>query len=374
MARLCKVKGLNNEAAKSDTLPFRLKVLNWGKNSTLKGDVVVNKTTEKVFAENQKATGREEIVLDFEHNTVPGTEEYNRTKEPREVAAHGTLEIIPGDGVYMNMSRWTDSGRDNAKNYPDLSPAVTLNDEGVLIGMHSVALTRAGAVNDLTFLHANTDMEAEFKILNTGIQTPDAYKLALQPNPPKATEFMSNPHADYFRKCMSADMPDMALKADDAVWADLEKMHREGSLVFKKVGPLDNAGGTKPEIVGYAADAIAKIIKAEVVALTAPLSASLDSLTKSANDAAAASEQREREALVAQASRDGKVVPLSAETIKITPLAVLREMVAGLKKSVPTERLINLSAGGKPPTELKGLARTRAAFQEQGVSGLPTRN
>lgn len=48
--------------------------------------------------------------------------------------------------------------------------------------------------------------------------------------------------------------------------------------------------------------------------------------------------RRDREALCAQAAREGKVIPLSAEQIAATDLTVLRDMVGKLPVTVPLDR------------------------------------
>jgi len=141
----------------SKTLPKRIKVLSWGKNTTTDGDVYLTKETLKTFSDYQKKTGRDEdVALDFGHNTVPGSIEYV-AGEPKQIAAYGDPELIEGDGLYLNDLEWTDSGKKNAKNYKDLSPAVKVDRNGVVIGLHSVALTEAGAVHGLKFYNAKYD-------------------------------------------------------------------------------------------------------------------------------------------------------------------------------------------------------------------------
>ena len=87
-----------------------------------------------------------QVALDYEHNTWPGSLAYKESQEPREVAAFMTIEVLEGKGVFANMDRWTPSGIAKAHNYCDLSATPMLDDEGDVIGILSVALTRAGSV------------------------------------------------------------------------------------------------------------------------------------------------------------------------------------------------------------------------------------
>lgn len=126
-------------------MPKRLRLLKWGVNATTEGDVVVNEATLAGFAAWQRKEGREEVALDFEHNTVEGTPEYARSQEPRPVAAFGKPVVVSGDGLYLENLSWTETGKANFGHYADLSAAPWLDGNRVVVGLHSGALCRAGA-------------------------------------------------------------------------------------------------------------------------------------------------------------------------------------------------------------------------------------
>jgi hypothetical protein len=130
--------------ARATELPPRIKLLSWGVNETTEGPITVNERSLEAFADMQRKTGRERVALDFEHNTVPGTPEYERTQEPRAVAAYGTPLIIQGEGLFLDGLTYTEIGEANAANYEDVSAAPFTND-GLVLGLHSAALTRTGA-------------------------------------------------------------------------------------------------------------------------------------------------------------------------------------------------------------------------------------
>ena len=148
------LKAISNGALSSDSLPTRIKLLNWGKNETVKGPVILDDASVAAFSANQRARGFDRVALDYEHNTIEGSPEYERTKEPRDVAGYGTPEMVQGDGLYLSAIDWTPSGRASAKNFSDLSPAPSLDKNRRVIFLHSVALVRNGAVFDLTFFSA----------------------------------------------------------------------------------------------------------------------------------------------------------------------------------------------------------------------------
>ena len=151
---LITLRAVSNGALVAEQLPTRLKILDWGRNATVKGTILVDDETAKSFEERQQSAGHGEIAIDFEHNTVAGSPEYERTKEPRPVAGYGRPTILRGDGLYLSNIRWTPDGQASAKNFADLSPAVQVDGENRVTFVHSVALCRNGAVHELTFFSA----------------------------------------------------------------------------------------------------------------------------------------------------------------------------------------------------------------------------
>ena len=142
-----------NRALTTKTLPKRIKVLDIGRTDSVKGPVIINDKTLRVFNDTQKQIGRQRVPIDFNHNTVQGSSAYEAEKEPRAVAGYGT-PVIDQDGLWLEDITWTPTGEKAAKDYEDLSPAPILDDEDVVTGLHSVALCPAGAINDLHFYNA----------------------------------------------------------------------------------------------------------------------------------------------------------------------------------------------------------------------------
>ncbi len=153
-SELVACKAISNGALASEKLPTEIKLLNWGENETTKGVVIVDETTMATLAANQRSSGFDRIALDYEHNTVEGSPEYERTKEPRDVAGYGVPKIIQNDGLYLTGITYTASGKLNARNFADLSPTPLLDKQRRVVFLHSVALVRNGAVHDLSFFSA----------------------------------------------------------------------------------------------------------------------------------------------------------------------------------------------------------------------------
>lgn len=155
-SELVACKAISNGALASESLPHEIKLLNWGVNQTTKGDVIVDDTTAAALSVNQRSLGFDRIALDFEHNTVEGSPEYDRTKEPRDVAGYGVPKLVKGDGLYLSAIEYTPIGKEKARNFADLSPTPLLDKNRRVIFLHSVALVRNGAVHDLSFFSAAT--------------------------------------------------------------------------------------------------------------------------------------------------------------------------------------------------------------------------
>jgi len=122
-------------------------MLKWGENETTDGSVKVGEHTLQSLAANQAKFGFEEVVLDFNHNTVPGHP--NNKGEPAFIAATAELKVDRNEGLIFDNIKWTDKGKEHVAHYPDLSPAVQLDGDGEVVFCHSAALCRQGKVKDL---------------------------------------------------------------------------------------------------------------------------------------------------------------------------------------------------------------------------------
>lgn len=281
--------------ARDGKLPARHHLLAWGDNPSTKGNIRVGQST-LVLPENQHREGFDRIAIDFEHNTLEGSPEYNRTQEPRPIAGTARPVIRAEGGLDLEDIRWTPEGEKNIQHYEDLSPVVRLNARGEVDFIHSVALTRNGAVHDLNLTYCSSQ-------------------------PSTSTPVMPDPTVD------------------------LTPINAALTALTARLDALEKREIPKPDLT--------------------PLSARIEALEKNTDAARTAAETKERADLVAQATKEGKVIPLSAELIAQTPLVVLRSMVEKTPSTIP------LSARGTQPkadgktSELKGRDKTVAAFNAQ---------
>lgn len=269
--------------------PTRLKVANWGKNEALPigKTPIVNETTIACLPHNQKLANFDQLCLDFQHNTLPGTEAYKADKEPRNIAAKGYPEVISGDGLYLRDLEWTPQGiaAFTGGHFPDLSPAAKLNDAGEIIFLHSAALCRQGSI--------------------TGLHAFAAEKLpAMKSNPSETSSTMD------YKKILCLMLGLDATKATDA---EIETAATQFASDEK------DEDGTK------AATEAVKPVAEKVTAMSTSLvtlNARLDSI--------------ERANITARAIAAGKIVPMGVEKL---PLAEFKTMIDSLAADqVPLEK------------------------------------
>lgn len=357
-------------------LPDRLKILNWGVNKTNQGDITVDETTFSCFASNQAKLGRDTIPIDFNHNSVPGTEAYLAAKGSPNLAGYSVPIVIHGQGLFLEKVETTKSGMELAADYKDLSPAPLVDDKGIVIGLHSVALCPAGSVDGLTLSDsALKALSAELKILSvpdTTLQTdnskglPKAYAGTQEKN-----KLMNDEMFSLIKKHL--DMPEHCTYED--VMEKLKATPGKG-----KRGPLDESPpGSSTKIAQWESDGgnaekgnaglamIAKMeadFKSQLEATLKPLSAELTKVKGEMEDARKAVEKQQRDALISQATKDGKVIPLSAEMIDKTSYELLTNIVSNLKPVVPlTSKVRILSADAKPAK--RTLSDAAEAIQRQ---------
>lgn len=285
--------------ADGKALPDRVRVLKWGRNETTKGLFILDDYSAKVLPLNQTVLGFDTVALDYEHNTVPGTPAYLESKEPRPIAANGRITVVPGEGLFIESLNWTPSGTENARNYPDLSGAVARDEQNRVIFAHSVALTRNGATPDIHLLSvgameindSNNPMDPENMISVAEM----AGALGIASNPTKA-----------------------------GVLERLKTLAAGEAAIATLSAALKDKDGKAIDLVTLAADV--KAMKDGQVT------------------AASAATEAERQRIVADAAAAGKIIPLSADTVKTLTPAALREMVDGLK---PGMVALSATASGK---------------------------
>jgi len=272
-------------------LPDRLVVFPWGEHKTAKGMFRVGEVTLSSLPANQKLTNFDRVVLDFDHNTVPGSASYKG--EPALIAATARVACHAGEGIVYEDIQWTEEGKRfiGGGHYRDLSPTVKRDASGNVIWLHSAAACRVGVVPDLILFSASTE----------------------EPNNP-------NP------------------KNNPAM--DIEKLK---AIVCALLG-LDPEKATDEEIEAAAKKASEKEAKEAAAATgsgenkskgTEELSDKVDKLSATVNAFISASQKGERERLLERATREGKVVP---KAISALPVETLSALIDELPVTVPVEK------------------------------------
>lgn len=289
----------------AENLPTELRVLKSGDNESTKGIVRVGNKTRTLLPLNQKQQGFDRIALDFEHNTVPGTRAYKESSEPRPVAAYGVAQLRD-DGIWLTNLDWTPDGVKNARNFIDLSPAPSMDENNEVIFLHSVALCRQGSVFDLSIF------SVELNSVTTAMEDELMDKLlaALR----KAYNLAETATENDIAAALAAGPATFTTKLTDL----------EGKITTLTIA-LEKG---KPEKGG---DAGKNDLAEKVTILTTDFAGLKSTIVNMQSEI----ERRDRDALVALASREGKVIPLSADEIGKTPIKTLSEMVSKLAVTVP---------------------------------------
>lgn len=309
-------------------LPGKLPILKWGDNESVKGVYRVTERTLHSLAANQRRRGYDTIALDYEHNTVPGTPAYKESKEPRVVAGHGPVEVIEGVGIVLHVD-YTDDGKVNAKNFKDVSACVEIDEvTREVLFVHSAGLCRNGAVYDLHFL--SVDLPANVQAI-----TMEALAAKLGEMESRLS------YMDMLQKAL-----EQAQKENAALKAAVEAMSEKLQAMSRPAPELETLSAAINPVAGQLQALGAKIdpVPARLEALSARL------------------DEQDRALLVMRATAAGKVIPLSDDEIKRTPLHTLNAICDQLPAGqVPMRRntsaVIPLGAGGEAAPHLAQIAK-----------------
>lgn len=275
-------------------VPSRLVIAKWGRNESANGDFFVTHTTRKILPALQKLLGFEEVTIDFEHNTVPGTPAYKADKEPRNVAANNArLSVVEGEGIVAEGLQWTPSGSKSLSEglHPDLSPTIKTNDAGEVVFVHSAALCRQGAVNGLR--------------VHTAAEIIPAGKLAL----------------------FSAQLSQLSTHTSDQPSTSATMDYKKLLIILLGLSPNASDADIETACKGFADSTTTNNNALKTYAATLKgIQESFDALNKRISE-------RERQALIAEATAAGKLIPhgagvdaLSLDQFK----AVLDSLPAGI--------------------------------------------
>lgn len=312
--------GIGKDAA----LPSRLVVMPWGRNEINGGEhLIVNETTLAELPGNQARLNFDKVALDFEHNSVKGTEHY--AGEPLKVAAYATPRVIAGEGIVYENIEYTQDGIDAIRggHYMDLSPTVKVNAANEVTFIHSAACCRVGQIRGLELVAATADpFETEIKKNND--MDYKAILLALLSLNTDASE-------EEIQTASTAAAE--TLQGMKTMTGDLSSLKGQLNRLAEDVKTLTTAEGLSP-LSSEAAEKL-QTLTGEVATLKA-------SLVKN-----------ERQRIKDEALREGKLIPASAEELELDQYRTLvAELPAG---QVPVEQRtpehLKVLSSGAPTTE-----------------------
>lgn len=325
---LCAFRAVALDASGGAPFPRRLVICPPGQSDARsRGKIIVSADTFSGLAERQASMKLGmRLALDAEHCTVEGTPAYLADKEPRAVLAWATLSGSPEEGLVYEDIEPTPLGLEAwaNKQYQDISPAVFRRKDGTVLAVHSTAFCRHGELDGLTIFAA-------------------AAGKTLAP-------FFAALSASTFPKPMKPTAELIALLAALGVTlaADADEATTTAALI---------SGTSKASEMMSDKPSAMSAFETRLTTLSADLQT-----VKSERD------DMKREQLVTRAGLEGKVIPLSAEMIKATPLNVLEEIVSKAAPGVvPLGRKTSSAeqTGDKPDTlSAEGLA----VFAKMGLT------
>ena len=296
---LAATEAILDSADQSRKLPERFRVFPWGTVETDQGPITLDASSAASIRRRNRTETGDTVVLDFEHNTVKGHENY--MPEPCPVAAHCRIEIVPDDGLYFVPTDWTDDGEKyvGGKHYKDVSLAAKLDSTGHIRRVLSAGACREGEVEEMCLLSRTSDDGAD--------DFPE--------DNPETKTTMDN------EKLVAAIREALELDADVTPEGVLEALIKR----------LADAGvEVKKEDVETAALSIDLNDEGQIIALKKALG--LDELITNVTDFKKSSETDLRDRLLSRAASEGKVVPKSAQSYKPD---VLEALIDELPVTVP---------------------------------------
>jgi phage I-like protein len=346
----------SSEAVAPGSVPKSIQLLSWGEHETAKGIVILSMDAKQAFIDFQAGMNWGDVAGDFEHNTVTTSETYRG--EPAKIAGNFKISLT-ADGLIADLINATPEGDDCVGNghYRDISPTVVLDAQNRVIGLHSFAFCRKGAVKNLTLFSATFDPAAEAKKPVTERQ---------QQGPQDAEELLTA------LRDITASKPD----------ASPTQVLRN---LLTKIETANPTNPNPPDKKPMTPEEIDQRIAAAINPVTAKLDALTAAITKMTGEGGALTElsssikalkdkqtEDERQFILLTASREGKVVP--AETVKTLSNDQLRSLVTELPVTVPlsarTPHVLPLSAApgsdpdaGYDPTIAKNLGLTKEAYK-----------
>lgn len=296
--------------------------------------------TVKVLSANQKLIGRVRVPVGFEHNIDPGSPEYERTKEPRDIAGQGNVICLSGEGIYLDDSTWTPLGNEKATHYEDLSPTPIFDKKTRrVVGLLSASFTRTGSIFDLTLASA----------ANAIATLSASSEIVIPEEPMNQPKFLSV-------VALAAALKLPADASDETICAAIAKLGVPAAASTIKV----------------------KFGDKEMEFTIEQLAARVVTLESKFEEGETLSVGRERAALMARLASEGKAPldpdtgkPFSADALGKLELSSLKILCVNTPATVPlSSRNRAVNEGSQLDPNLKGTSRVIAAFErEQQMTG-----
>lgn len=153
MIACCTSQEISAPARRFRILPAGLFRAKDGRPQGLTGWMMDAAAAKRVIESVNRMQG--DLVIDYEHATLSAKKTANASPA---AGWFKSLQWVEGSGLYVADARWTDraSKMITDKEYRYISPVFAFDAAGLVIGLHSLALTNDPALDGLTDLAAAT--------------------------------------------------------------------------------------------------------------------------------------------------------------------------------------------------------------------------
>lgn len=149
----CSAQAIGGNKTRFRIIPAGLFRARDGRPQNLPGWMMDRTVAQRIIAATAASKG--DVVIDYEHQTLDA---HNKTGAVPAAGWFKQLEWVEGDGLYVTDARWTARASQmiDAKEYRYISPVFAFDALGMVVGLHSIALTNNPALDGLTDLAAAT--------------------------------------------------------------------------------------------------------------------------------------------------------------------------------------------------------------------------
>lgn len=153
MIASCSAQAIGGNKTRFRIIPSGLFRARDGRPQNLPGWMMDRTAAQRIITAAAASMG--DVVIDYEHQTLDAQ---NKAGAVPAAGWFKRLEWVESDGLYVTDARWTARASQmiDAKEYRYISPVFAFDALGMVVGLHSIALTNNPALDGLTDLASAT--------------------------------------------------------------------------------------------------------------------------------------------------------------------------------------------------------------------------